>query len=302
MTKGRFTSLQRSDLATTIYTSIEGKVETLFGDSIVSIDEEPDRVRVGFEHAEPRNFDLVVGADGLHSRVRSLVFGEEAKFERFLGYNVAAFELTGYRPRDELVYVSHALPGRQVSRFSKRDDRTLFMFCWREREPPPLPTDDASRRAALRREFAGMRWEVPAILAAMESVDDIYFDRVSQIELPRWTKGRTALVGDAAACVSLLAGEGSGLAMAEAYVLAGEIARAGEDHATPFARYEERMKPFLVAKQESARKFASSFVPETDFGILFRNWIMRLMAIPPVADFFVGELSDAVDLPDYERT
>jgi 2-polyprenyl-6-methoxyphenol hydroxylase-like FAD-dependent oxidoreductase len=299
-TGGRFTSLQRSDLAATIYSTVEDKVETLFSDGIASIEEQAGHVHVGFDHAPPRDFDLVVGADGLHSRVRSLAFGDEVKFERFLGYNVAAFEVTGYRPRDELVYVSHALPGRQVSRFSKRDDRTLFMFCWHEREPKPLPANDASRRAALRREFAGMGWEVPAILAAMEGADDIYFDRVSQIEMPHWTKGRVALVGDAAACVSLLAGEGSGLAMAEAYVLAGEIARAGEDHAAAFARYEERMKPFLAAKQESARKFASSFVPETGLGIVFRNWMMRLMAIPPVADFFVGELSDAVDLPDYE--
>ncbi|MGN6470827.1 MAG: FAD-binding domain [Rhizobiaceae bacterium] len=300
MTKGRFTSLQRSDLAATIYSTIAGKAETIFGDSIASIDEKSDRVHVGFDHAPPRDFDLVIGADGLHSRVRSLVFGAETQFERFLGYNVAAFELTGYRPRDELVYVSHALPGRQVSRFSKREDRTLFMFCWREHEPAPAPTDDAGRRAVLRREFAGMGWEAPAILDAMEHAEDIYFDRVSQIEMPNWTKGRTALVGDAAACVSVLAGEGCGLAIAEAYVLAGEIARAGDDHAAAFAGYEKRMRPFLAGKQASARKFASSFVPETGFGITFRSWMTRLMRIPPVADFFVGDLKDDIDLPDYE--
>ncbi|MDN5926749.1 MAG: FAD-binding domain [Hyphomicrobiales bacterium] len=300
MTGGRFTSLQRSDLASTIYAAIEGKVETLFGDGIVSIEEEAGGVHVGFGHAAPRDFDLVIGADGLHSRVRSLTFGEEAGFERFLGYNVAAFELTGYRPRDELVYVSHALAGRQVSRFSKRGGRTLFMFCYREKEPAPAPEDDAGRREALRREFAGMKWEVPAILEAMDGVENIYFDRVSQIEMPRWTKGRVALIGDAAACVSLLAGEGCGLAMTEAYVLAGEIGHAGSDHATAFSRYEERMRPFLADKQAAARKFASSFVPETDFGIAFRNWMMRLMVIPPVANFLVGELNDTIDLPDYE--
>jgi 2-polyprenyl-6-methoxyphenol hydroxylase-like FAD-dependent oxidoreductase len=300
MTGGRFTSLQRSDLAATIYAAIEAKVETIFGDGIASIGEAADRVHVGFDHAAPRDFDLVVGADGLHSHVRSLAFGQEAQFERFLGYNVAAFELTGYRPRDDLAYVSHALAGRQLSRFSKRDDRTLFLFCWREREPAPLPSDDASRRAALRREFAGMKWEAPAILAALDGVDDIYFDRVSQIEIPRWTKGRVALIGDAAACVSLLGGEGSSLAITEAYVLAGEIARAGDDHAAAFSRYEERMRPFLAAKQASARKFASTFVPETGFGIAFRNWMLRLMGIPPVANFFVGELTDNIDLPDYQ--
>jgi 2-polyprenyl-6-methoxyphenol hydroxylase-like FAD-dependent oxidoreductase len=102
MTDGRFTSLQRSDLAATIHAWVEGKVETIFGDSIASIEEKPDHVHIGFDHAAPRDFDLVVGADGLHSRVRSLVFGPEAEMERFLGYNIAAFELAGYRPRDEL--------------------------------------------------------------------------------------------------------------------------------------------------------------------------------------------------------
>jgi 2-polyprenyl-6-methoxyphenol hydroxylase-like FAD-dependent oxidoreductase len=300
MTGGRFTSLQRSDLAATIYSAVEGKVETVFGDGIASIEEAADRVHVGFDHAAPRDFDLVIGADGLHSRVRSLTCGQEAGFERFLGYHVAALELTGYRPRDELTYVSQALAGRQVSRFSKRDDRTLFMFCYREKKPAPVPEDDAGRRNVLRREFADMKWEVPAVLDAMDDVENIYFDRVSQIEMPRWTKGRAALIGDAAACVSLLAGEGCGLAMTESYVLAGEIGRAGNDHAAAFARYEERMRPFLAAKQATARKFASSFVPGTDFGVAFRNWIMRLMVIPPVANFLVGDLNDNIDLPDYE--
>jgi 2-polyprenyl-6-methoxyphenol hydroxylase-like FAD-dependent oxidoreductase len=300
MTGGRFTSLQRSDLAATIYSAVEGKVETVFGDGIASIEEAADRVHVGFDHAAPRDFDLVIGADGLHSRVRSLTFGQEAGFERFLGYHVAAFELTGYRPRDELTYVSQALAGRQVSRFAKRDDRALFMFGYRAKKPAPVPEDDAGRRAALRREFADMKWEVPAVLDAMDDVENIYFDRVSQIEMPRWTKERAALIGDAAACVSLLAGEGCGLAMTEAYVLAGEIGRAGNDHAAAFARYEERMRPFLAAKQATARKFASSFVPGTDFGVAFRNWMMRLMVIPPVANFLVGDLNDNIDLPDYE--
>jgi 2-polyprenyl-6-methoxyphenol hydroxylase-like FAD-dependent oxidoreductase len=300
LTKGRFTSLQRSDLAATIYSTIEGKVETLFGDGIASIEERSGHVRVGFDHQSPRDFDLVIGADGLHSRVRSLAFGEETQFERFLGYNVAAVEVNGYRPRDELAYVSHALAGRQISRFSKRHDRTLFMFCWRERESTPVPPDDAGRRAALKREFVDMKWEVPAILDALDGVEDIYFDRVSQIEMPRWSKGRAALVGDAAACVSLLAGEGCGLAMTEAYVLAGEIAGAGGDHAAAFSHYEGRMRPFLAAKQESARKFASSFVPKSSFGVFFRDWMTRLMDIPQVANFFVGDLADNIDLPDYE--
>ena len=134
----------------------------------------------------------------------------------------------------------------------------------------------------------------------MEDASGVYFDRVSQIRMDRWTKGRTALIGDAAACVSLLAGEGTGLAMAEAYVLAGELRDCGGDHVAAFARYEERMMPFLKRKQESAAKFASSFAPKSAFGITFRNLVTRLLRIPFVADFFIGrDLRDDIKLPDY---
>ncbi len=150
--------------------------------------------------------------------------------------------------------------------------------------------------------FADVGWECPRILAAMERVNDVYFDRVSQIRMDRWTKDRTALIGDAAACVSLLAGEGIGLAMAEAYVLAGELRACDNDHATAFARYEERMMPFLRRKQQSAAKFASAFAPKTAFGITFRNIVTGLLGIPFIADYFVGrDLRDDINLSDYGR-
>jgi 2-polyprenyl-6-methoxyphenol hydroxylase-like FAD-dependent oxidoreductase len=109
MTKGRFTSLQRSDLATTIYRALNGKIETIFGDSVARIKDEGNCVQVSFDHAAPSEVDLVIGADGLHSRVRRLAFGPEAEFEVPLGYHVAAFTVEGYRPRDELIYVSHGV-------------------------------------------------------------------------------------------------------------------------------------------------------------------------------------------------
>ena len=116
----RFTTVRRSDLAMTIYGALDGRVETIFGDSVASIEEAGHCVRVGFDHAPPREADLVIGADGLHSRVRRLAFGTDAAFKVSLGYHVAAFEVEGYRPRDELVIVMHGVPGRQVSRFSAR--------------------------------------------------------------------------------------------------------------------------------------------------------------------------------------
>jgi 2-polyprenyl-6-methoxyphenol hydroxylase-like FAD-dependent oxidoreductase len=182
-----------------------------------------------------------------------------------------------------------------------REDRTLFLFAFRDEYLPagnPPTAEDA--KVVLARVFADVGWECPRILAAMEGVGSVYFDRVSQIRMERWTKGRTALVGDAAACVSLLAGEGAGLAMAEAYVLAGELRICGGDHDGAFARYQERMMPFLKRKQRMAARFASSFAPKTAFGISFRNLILRLLRLPFIGDYLFGrELRDEVKLPDY---
>lgn len=243
----------------------------------------------------------VLGADGLHSRVRELAFGPEASFEVPLGYHVAAFEVDAYRPKDELVYISHGVPGRQISRLSLRDDKTLFLLIFRdEYSTTDNPSSEQERKAVLEDVFVDVGWEAPRILAAMENVDNIYFDRVSQIRMDRWTKGRTALIGDAAACVSLLAGEGTGLAMAEAYVLAGELRDSGDDPTAAFARYQALMMPFLKRKQESAAKFASSFAPKSALGLTFRNQVTRLFQMPSLAEFFIGrDLRDDIQLPDY---
>ncbi|MEO8337230.1 MAG: FAD-binding domain [bacterium] len=296
LTNGRFTSVRRSDISATIYRAIEGKVETIFGDSVANIEDTGDRVRVSFDHARVREVDLVIGADGLHSRVRGLVFGPESDFERSLGYHVAAFEVEGYRPREELVYISHDLPGRQISRISVRDDRTIFLFIFRDE----YMTADEEPKSVLRRVFADAGWEWPQIEAELERATEIYFDSVSQIRMNHWTKGRTALVGDAAACVSLMAGEGTGLAIAEAYVLAGELHACHGDFTTAFARYEQRLMPFLSKKQHAAVGFASSFAPKTSYGIVFRNLITHLMRVPFVADLVIRRaLRDEITLPQY---
>lgn len=295
MTRDRFTSVRRSDVSATIYRAIEGKLEAIFGDSVAGIDEHDKGVRVSFDHAPSCDADLVIGADGLHSRVRRLAFGADSEFITSLGYHVAAFEVDGYRPRDELVYVSHGLPGRQVSRFAMRDDKTLFLFVFRDeymcgRQP----------KSILCEAFAGSGWEWPQIERELARTGDLYFDTVSQVRMDRWTRGRTALVGDAAACVSLMAGEGTGLAIAEAYVLAGELHACGGDFRAAFARYEQRLMPFLRRKQASAATFASSFAPKTSFGITFRNVVTKLMRVPSIAELFIGrELRDDIELPDY---
>lgn len=302
MVNDRFTSLPRGELATLIYRTIAGRVETILDNSIVALEERPGDVLVSLESGETRSVDLVVGADGLHSIVRELAFGPETLFERHLGYHVAAFEFDGYRPREELIYVSFALPGKQLARFALRGDRTLFLFVFvSELVPEAPPRDIDSRKALLHQVFNDSVWECPRVLQALDQVSSLYFDRVSQIRMDSWSKGRVILIGDAGACVSLLAGEGTGLAMTEAYVLAGELNRAGNDHRRAFQRYELKLRPFIEGKQESARNFASSFAPRTRPGIWFRNFVTRLLAVPPVANYFVGRgLRDNFELPDYE--
>lgn len=297
MTNGRFTSLRRSDLSATIYRAIEGKVETIVGDSVARIDDVGRCVRVSFDHAAAREVDLVIGADGLHSRVRRLVFGPDSEFETSLGYHVAAFEVDGYRPRDELIFISHNLPGRQISRFSLRDDKTLFLFIFLDE----LMDGREEPKSVLRRVFSGAGWEWPQIDAELERAGEIYFDTVSQIRMPRWASGRTALIGDAAACVSLMAGEGTGLAIAEAYVLAGELHACRGDYAAAFARYETTLMPMVQQRQRSAAGFASSLAPKTAFGIAIRDLVTQVMRVPFVADFAIGRsFRRDIALPHYD--
>jgi 2-polyprenyl-6-methoxyphenol hydroxylase-like FAD-dependent oxidoreductase len=301
LTGGRYVSLQRGDLATLIYRKIEGRCETVFGDSIAGVAQGGNGVRVNFERAPTRQFDLVVGADGLHSMVRGLVFGSQDRFERYLSYAVAAFEVKGYQPRDENVYVSYSLPGKQVGRFALRDDRTMFLFVFSvPQDRLPGPQDALAQRAALRSEFGDAGWECPQILAALDQCEDLYFDRMSQIQMDGWSRGRVTLVGDAAFCPSLLAGQGSALAMTAAYVLAGELARAEGRFEQAFARYEEMLGSFIAGKQKAAERFAGSFAPKSRLGLFVRDQVTKMFRISAVANLVLGRsLLDRLELPPY---
>ncbi|MBB40572.1 MAG: hypothetical protein CMF01_10870 [Hyphomonas sp.] len=301
LTHDRYTSLPRGELAEVIFNSVKDKVQTRFGETITAIDDHRDGVSVSLKHGGTREFDMVVGADGPHSNVRHLVWGDQASFEKPVGFHVAAFECRDYPHQDKDVYVSYTKPGLSASRFAMRDNRTLVLFIFEnERLKAPLPHDLGTKKAALWDIFEDMGWEAREMLDAMDDTAEIYLDRVSQADVPQWSKGRTVLIGDAAACPSLLAGEGTGLAMTEAYVLAGELAASGGDIPAAFDAYEKRLRPFIEEKQKSARAFASSIAPKTEFGIWLRNMATHLMVIPPLADLLIGDtVKDDFDLPDY---
>lgn len=299
LTGGRYISVGRSDLARLIFDQVRDTCETLFGDTIVKLTPDAGGVDVVLAHGGERRFDLVVGADGLHSNVRRLAFGPQERCETDLGYGVAAFETTGYRPRDEGVYVLHGAPGRQIARFALHQDRTLFLFIFAGRSDPAPGL--AAQKTLLKEKFADVGWECPRILEALEACEDLYFDRVSQIRLDRWSRGRLVLVGDAASCISLVGGQGSALAMTQAYVLAGELATARGRFEDAFARYEALLRPYLRAKQKAATRFAGAFAPRTTFGIWLRNAVITAFAIPGLARFSFGrDLADQLTLPQYD--
>ena len=299
LTSGRYITLGRSDLSKLIHDRISGSCEIIFGDSITSLREAHGEVHVEFEHSGERHFDLVIGADGLHSRVRKLVFGPQDRYEKDLGYRVAAFETGGYRPRNELVYLIHSAPGQQVGRFSLHNDRTLFLFIFNGGGEPQAH-GVAAQKAILRKRFAGDGWELPQILAALDACTELYFDRVSQIRMGTWSQGRIALVGDASFCVSLLAGQGSALAMTAAYVLAVELATSPDRPQEAFRRYEERLRPFIHAKQRAAERFAAAFVPRTRRGIFFRNQVIKAFRVPAIAKVAISrDIRDQLQLPRY---
>jgi 2-polyprenyl-6-methoxyphenol hydroxylase-like FAD-dependent oxidoreductase len=300
-TNKRFVSVQRGDLAHSIWQLVEPDVETVFGDSIAALHEDADGVTVTFEHARARRFGMVIGADGLHSNVRTLAFGDGTRFEHFLGYYTAAFTARGYPHRDEDVYVGYTVPGRQIARYALREGRSAFFFVLTQDAPLAIHHDDAdAQRRLLRERFSGIGWEADEILAALESADDFYFDAVSQTRMSDWSRGRVALVGDAAYCPSLLAGEGSGLGMAGAYLLAWALRESSGDHAAAFGEYQRRFKPFVDAKQKSATRFGSWFAPRTKLGVRLRNGLTTaFMRMPLVSDFMVKRaVDDEFALPD----
>lgn len=296
--QGRFVSIARSDLAALIAETIRDDVDMIFDDSVNVLTEHAGGVTVELDSGAVRDVDLVFGADGLHSRVRERTFGEESRYERYLGIVVAVAVLEEHQPRQELIAVTRTTVGGQVLRFAQRDGSTMVSFTFRHDGQVPLD-DVAAQQDLLREKFGGMGWEVPAMLDQLSTARSFYFDKASQIRLPSWSRGRIALLGDAAACPSLLAGQGSALAMTQAYVLALELDRCGEDYGSAFAAYERQLAGFLHDKQEAAARMGIAFAPRTSLELLLRNTAIPTMRVPWVARRAMGaSLRDTVALPE----
>ena len=295
----KFFSIPRGDLARTLHEPLAGKVETLYGTAIKQFNEDKDGVDVTFTTGATRRFDLVVGADGLRSTLREMAFGPERKFEAYLGYYAASFASDHYPHRDENIYLSYGRPGRQISRYAMRSDRTAFLLVFASKARIAAH-EAAGQKMVLRGIFSRDGWETADILARLDAASDLYFDSVSQIRMPKWTRGRIALIGDAAHSPSLLAGAGSAFAMLGAYVLAGELKKSGGEYDRAFAAYEKRLMPFMRRQQKAAVGFAGSFAPKTAFGLSVRNAVLRLMNIRPLGVWLTRRmLGEPYAIPDY---
>ena len=296
---GRFVSIPRTTLADALVGACEG-IPIQFGLSIVAIEPAETQSNVTLSDGRQERFDLIVGADGLHSKVRALAFGPEEQYEHFLDCYVAAFRIRGYPHRDELTYVSHTLRRHLAARVSLCNDETLMLLvCSAELVGDAPPRDRDQQQAILRLAFSDMGWEVPEMLDAMDRADDLYFDRVSQIHLPHWSTGRVALVGDSAACPSLLAGEGTSLGMLEAYVLAGELCRVDGDFQKAFREYEARLHAFVTTRQKSAVWFRGFLAPQTAITLAVRNLVLHAFALPFVAKPLLARSFHDFRLPEY---
>jgi 2-polyprenyl-6-methoxyphenol hydroxylase-like FAD-dependent oxidoreductase len=274
---GRLLSLLRSELEAELRAHLPSSVRVQYGAGVAEVRNGPDGVDVGLADGTWLTADLLVGADGIHSTVRRLVFGEERRFLRHLGFHTAAYQFS-----DPVVEAAtrHRVcltdtPQRQMGFYGLGGGR-VATFAVHRTPDPALPVD---ARAAVREVYGSLGWLVPRALAACPPASEVFYDQVAQIEMPGWSRGRVTLVGDACGAVSLLAGQGASLGLGGAYVLAEELAAAPTVEAG-LQRYEETWRPLVTDRQAVGRRAARWFLPASQGQVLLRRAVLKLARLP----------------------
>ncbi|RSD07881.1 FAD-dependent monooxygenase [Amycolatopsis eburnea] len=290
---GEFTGgeieIRRGDLAEILYAHTD--CEYLFGDTITSLIETGDGVDVTFATAAPRRFDLVVGADGIHSNVRRLAFGPERDYVQYLGYHYALAELgEDVADGDAVMYNE---PGRMAAVGGPKAS-AFFVFASPELDYDR--TDTAQQRKLLADAYQGAGWRVPELMAKVPGAREFYLDTLSRVTIDRYSRGRVVLLGDAA-YGNTLGGFGTGLAIVGAYVLAGELLAAGGDHEIAFARYEELFRGYAkVSQRGSAGPFLA---PPSPLRIKLRDWTFKSRFLLGLMLKATDKFATDIELKDY---
>jgi 2-polyprenyl-6-methoxyphenol hydroxylase-like FAD-dependent oxidoreductase len=297
--------IMRGDLSRILYEATRHDAEYIFGDSIVSMSQSEEGVCVTFRDGQSRMFDLVVGADGLHSNVRGLTFGDEVQFIRHMGCYVSSFTTSNHLNLDHAGSF-YGVPGKVVGMFSARHNREATASFFYSSAPVEYDRYDVGQQKKIvADQFRDAGWEVPRLLDAMWGAPDFYFDSISQIKMDRWSMGRVVLLGDAAYCASPLSGMGTGMAMVGAYVLAGELKEACGDYTTAFTRYENLMRGYVAGCQRLAEGASDWFIPRTRL----RGWMLiqmyRMLPYTPWKNLMSNvpiKAANGIVLKDYSRT
>ncbi|MEU5533542.1 FAD-dependent monooxygenase [Streptomyces sp. NPDC020362] len=274
---GRLLTIMRPDLELALRERLSLAVGLRFGKGPAHVALRADGVRVTLTDGDSIDADLLVGADGVHSTVRTLTFGEQASHLRHLGYHTAAFTFDDPGMHAELGdrFCLTDTAERQMGMYALRDGK-VAVFAVHRATDPELPSDT---QAALRGEYGSLGWLVPRALAKCPPSPQVYYDQVAQVDMPSWSRGRVVLIGDACQAVSLLAGQGASLAIGGAYVLADQLARASriED---ALHGYERLWRPVITHRQRVARRAARWFVPGSPRDLRVRHVALRLSDLP----------------------
>jgi 2-polyprenyl-6-methoxyphenol hydroxylase-like FAD-dependent oxidoreductase len=265
-------TLTRTDLVAVLYEAAREVADIRFGMTVADLRSDATGVDATLSDGTRFRADLLIGADGAHSAIRAATFGDETQFARPFGYRVAAFQApdTLHLGAD---FLSYAEPGRLAEVYTLVEGRIATLYIWRTADRGFVAP--ASRADALRAAFAGTHPDALGWIDALGANDPIFFDDVELIDMPAWSKGRVLLLGDSAHCLTLISGQGAGMALTSACLLAEELAVGDIDVA--LHRHEQRLRPAIVRLQTRSRKMAEWFIPATPFAFHARNTVMRLM-------------------------